>query len=181
MKTSSTGLNHLKQFEGFSASAYNDVAGLATIGYGHLIKTNEFHLRSAPITKTEALDLLAQDVKTAENEVNARVFLTPNQNEFDALVSLVYNIGVGAFASSTVLKRINLGENQERVTQAWNMWNKATVNGQLQVVAGLVNRRKSELELYLESSVSNMNQGTGFHRIKSNTIQKLNFWSKMRD
>jgi lysozyme len=163
MRTSRNGLNHIKQYEGFSATAYQDVAGLWTIGYGHLIKSNENHLHSATLTEEQAIELLAQDVRTAEQAVRANVVVELNQNQFDALVSLVFNIGSGAFSGSTVLSRINVNESVERITEAWLRWNKARVNGQLQVVPGLVNRRESEIELYFSALKKKSSNGNDFN------------------
>ena len=149
MESSANGLNHIKQYEGYSSTSYNDVAGLPTIGYGHLIDiVGEAYLLNSAITTSKALQLLAEDVKEAENAVNSCVMVTLNQNEFDALVSLVYNIGAGAFYSSTVLKEINLRKPKEQISAAWKAWNKATINGKKTMVKGLVNRRTAEVELY---------------------------------
>lgn len=149
MESSANGLNHIKQYEGYSSTSYNDVAGLPTIGYGHLIDiVGEAYLLNSVITTSKALQLLAEDVKEAENAVNSCVMVTLNQNEFDALVSLVYNIGAGTFSSSTVLKKINLRKSKEQISAAWKAWNKATINGKKTMVQGLVNRRTSEVELY---------------------------------
>ncbi len=149
MESSANGLNHIKQYEGYSSTSYNDVAGLPTIGYGHLIDiVGEAYLLNSAITTSKALQLLAEDVKEAENAVNSCVMVTLNQNEFDALVSLVYNIGAGTFSSSTVLKKINLRKSKEQISAAWKAWNKATINGKKTMVQGLVNRRTSEVELY---------------------------------
>ena len=145
MRTSDNGLDHIKKFEGYKPTSYNDVGGLPTIGYGHLIDiTLEAYLLNSVITETKALELLAEDVADAERAVNTYVMATLKQHEFDALVSLVYNIGSGNFSSSTVLKRINLREPEAAIVEAWQWFNKVGPN----VVQGLVNRRKSEVELY---------------------------------
>ena len=73
------------------------------------------------------------------------------QNQFDACVSLSFNIGVGGFKKSSVVKRIN-SDDFPNVPDAFMMWTKATINGQRQVVKGLVNRRRAEVDLFTKLS-----------------------------
>ena len=153
MKTSQQGLEFITEHEGVRYSAYQDQAGLWTIGVGHLIQPHEHHLQGAPITHAQVLELLAQDVKVAERAISNDVRANLDQNQFDALVSLIFNIGQGAFRSSTVLKRLNAGDTRERITEAWRMWNKYTdpATGQKVVSRGLDTRRIAETTLYFKS------------------------------
>lgn len=101
MKISSKGLELIKKYEGFSSGKYLCPAGKATIGYGHVIQSGETYTN---LTEKEALELLDQDADIAENTVNNLVKAPLNQNQFDALVSLVYNWGSGHFLRSLGLK-----------------------------------------------------------------------------
>lgn len=148
-KTSQTGIDFIKQFEGKKLTAYKDIAGLWTIGYGHLIKPNEGHLIGATITEAQAEQLLRDDLKQFENGVNqtiTQVKLT--QNQFDALVSLAFNIGVSAFRNSSLARNINAKLPAADIRARWIVWNKARVNGVLQQVRGLTRRREAEIEMY---------------------------------
>lgn len=154
MQISEPGLELLKQWEGFELKVYKDSAGLPTIGVGHLITKSEqssgnIVIAGVPVqyanglTDQQALDLLSQDVQPAENSVNNGVKVDLNQNQFDALVSFTFNVGVGAFTSSTLLKVLNQGQ-YDQVPDQLRRWNKA--GGK--VVQGLVNRRENEVELW---------------------------------
>jgi len=99
MKLGDRGLNLLKKWEqgpkgGFSPVIYPCSAGKNTIGYGHVITPDDNII--PPITEKQADDLLKQDIKTAENAINLLVKVSLTQNQFDALVCFVFNIGVGA-------------------------------------------------------------------------------------
>lgn len=142
MQTSANGLQFIAKWEGTVLHTYTDAGGRATIGVGHLLTAGESYPDG--ITEQQALDLLAQDVHTAEDAVNAGVKVTVSQNMFDAMVSLTFNIGTGGFASSTVLRDLNAG-NVPAAAKAFEMWDK--VNGQPN--AGLLNRRKAEESLFL--------------------------------
>lgn len=154
MQISENGLELLKQWEGFKLQQYKDSAGLPTIGVGHLITkaeqaSGEIVINGVPVqyanglTDQQALDLLSQDVQPAENAVNNNVKVVLSQNQFDALVSFTFNVGGGAFTSSTLLKVLNQGQ-YDQVPDQLRRWNKA--GGQ--VVQGLVNRRQNEINLW---------------------------------
>lgn len=142
---SQVGLDHLKRIEGWSSVVYKDQAGLPTIGYGHLLKPGEHFTE---ITRQMGEALLRQDVYFAVNAVNNMVKVDLTQGQFDALVSFVYNVGVGAFESSTLLRKLNAGDYDGAFVE-FERWNKVTVNGEKIVSSGLVNRRRSEQELFL--------------------------------
>ncbi|MDE5615792.1 MAG: glycoside hydrolase family protein [Alphaproteobacteria bacterium] len=118
----------------------------ATIGYGHLIKPGE-DFRGG-ITETEAINLLRADISTAEHAVRDNITVPITQNQYDALVSLAYNIGGGAFASSTVVQYINnpdfTSSKYPSLESAWRAWNRT----QGAVSNGLINRRNDEWNMY---------------------------------
>jgi lysozyme len=139
--------------EGFSAKAYDlegDIAGVDTIGYGHLLTENERQtgmLVEVPwangITKAHALKVLAQDLRISQMCVDRNVKVPLTENQRIALVSFVFNLGCGAFCRSTLLKRLNAGE-YEAVPAELGRWIKN--NGR--VIKGLINRRNKEAEMW---------------------------------
>lgn len=171
MKTSQNGLEFIKSHEGFKLAAYQDVAGKWTIGVGHLIDLDtEQHLLGAPITEAQVIELLQEDVREAEAAVNSQVTATLNQNQFDALVSFVFNLGSGNFSQATFRKLINQGKGREEVEPAWKRWDKARDpnTGQLVSFAGLARRRQEEVDLYYsmdpkkkDADSSGINYGPG--------------------
>lgn len=131
----------IKKAEGLRLKAYLDTGGVWTIGYGH---TGPEVVEGLTITLDGAERLLREDLRTAEGHVNKLVKVALTQNQFDALVSFVYNIGGGAFKESTMLRLLNAGDYEGAANQ-FPRWNKD--NGK--VVAGLTNRRREERELFL--------------------------------
>jgi lysozyme len=119
--------------------AYQDSAGIWTIGVGHTPSN-----QGAVITEKEALELFDSDIEWSVNAVNQGVTKQLNQDQFDCLVSFVFNVGQGAFKSSTLLKEINKGRFNLAANQL-HRWNKITVGGAKVVSGGLVYRRASEI------------------------------------
>jgi lysozyme len=140
MKTSINGLNLIKNFEGLRRQAYKCPAGIWTIGYGHTTDVNVGDV----ITEMQAISLLSQDVAESERAVNQYVHVPLTQNQFDALVSFVFNLGVGDFRSSTLLKKINAGDD-DGAAQEFGRW--IHVDGK--TLPGLVRRREAERVLFL--------------------------------
>ena len=136
MKTSQHGIDLIKQFEGCRLNAYLDAVGVPTIGYGHIsgVKMGD------KITQAQAEQLLKNDLVKYENGVNALTRYQFNQNEFDALVSFAYNLGVGNLTKLTAGQTRNKGQ----IADAMLLYNKA--GGQ--VLSGLTKRRKKEKELF---------------------------------
>lgn len=132
---------HLKLWEGCKLVAYKDVGGVWTIGYG---STGPHVFPGLIITQAQADAYLDADLARFEQSINSKVKVSINQNQYDALVSLAYNIGVAGFERSTVLRRLNSGD-YDGAADAMLMWNK--VNGK--IVKGLVNRREAERKLFL--------------------------------
>jgi len=150
MRTSKAGQDLIKSFEGChkmrsdgKIQAYVCPAGHWTIGWG----TTKGVYRGQIITKEEADALFLADLEMFENAVNRLVKVDLTQNQFDALVSFVYNLGEGAFAKSTLLKRLNSGQFEE-VPEQLMRWNKARVKGVLQPLRGLTRRRAAEAALF---------------------------------
>jgi lysozyme len=144
MRISEAGIDLIKRFEGLELESYQDIAGVWTIGYGH----TETAGPNQKISAREADDLLRRDLAPRERAVEQLVKAPLNQNEFDALVSFVFNVGIGALKSSTALKRLNHND-RLGAADALTWWNKATVAGVLREVTGLTRRRASERALFL--------------------------------
>jgi lysozyme len=139
------GLTLIKQFEGLRLEAYQDVAGIWTIGYGHTRGV----VQGMTFTEDQADAALRADLAAAEAAVDRDVAgATTTDNQFAAMVALCYNIGSGNFATSTVLRDHRAGQAQA-AADAFLLWNKSKVGGVLQEVAGLTNRRGAEQTLYL--------------------------------
>lgn len=140
LKTSQNGLSFIEQHEGKRLAAYRDGGQVLTIGVGH---TGPDVYPGMTITHLEAMQLLAKDVVHAEQGVNSAVKVPLTQNQFDALVSLTFNIGVTAFTSSTLLKKLNRGDYAGASAQ-FERW--CRDNGRM--VQGLLNRRRNEAALF---------------------------------
>ncbi len=144
MRINQAGLDLIKTFEGLELEAYVDPVGIWTIGFGHTGEVRE----GMVISPAQAEDLLRKDVSRTEKGVSSVINQNVNENEFSALVSLAYNIGNAALASSTALKRLNIGD-RLGAAQAIEWWNKGRVNGRLVELPGLTRRRAAEKNLFL--------------------------------
>jgi len=148
---SALGLALIAEFEGFVATPYNDVAGHATIGFGHLLHhgpvTALDRSRWGTLTRARALAILDADADIAETGVRRLVKVTVSQGEFDALVSFAFNVGLGALAESTLLRRLNAGKRTAAMLE-FARWTRA--GGR--VVGGLVRRRLAEAYLFASGS-----------------------------
>jgi lysozyme len=140
MKTSQAGIDLIKKFEGLRLEAYEDVVGVWTIGYGHTGDVQPWET----LTEAEAEMLLVGDLEETEEGVERLVTVDLDQNEFDALVSFAFNVGLGALKSSTLLKLLNSG-NRTGAAAQFKRWDKA--GGK--VYAGLSRRRAAEAEMFL--------------------------------
>ena len=140
MITSQKGVDLIKSHEGLKLSAYLDTGKVWTIGYGH---TGKDVYRGMKISATQAEALLRGDLKEAEDAVNTLVKTIITQNQFDALVSFVFNVGVAAFKKSTLLKMLNL-ENYTDASGQFHRWNQD--NGK--ILNGLILRRAAESKLF---------------------------------
>ncbi|PMY33056.1 MULTISPECIES: lysozyme [Pseudomonas] len=146
------GLSAIKASEGCKLSAYQDSAGIWTIGYGTTGKVNGQSInRGMAIDEECAERLLRTSLLTFEKDVNRLVkFIGLTQNQYDALVSLIYNIGTTNFSQSTLLKELNKG-NVLQAAEQFLAWCKLTDAKTRQKItsAGLLNRRRLERELFL--------------------------------
>lgn len=155
MKISDNGLNKIKQWEAFIPFAYDDfdppksrrkikqgdrINGTLTIGYGH---TGADVRPGMTVTEDQATELLRKDVGSAERAIARHVKVELNQNEYDALVSFVFNVGEGNFQGSTLLKKLNQGRHDE-VPGEMMKW----INSKGKKMTGLVNRRSAEAGLW---------------------------------
>lgn len=140
MKTSQGGLDFIQDVEGCKLFAYLDTGGVWTIGVGH---TGPEVVKGLSCTMEQAMAWLAEDVREAEDAINKAVKVSLTQNQFDALVSFVFNVGVGAFLSSTLLKKLNAGDYEGAAGQ-FPRWNKD--NGK--EIAGLTKRRHLEQSVF---------------------------------
>lgn len=146
MKTSKAGLNLIKQFESFRAAPYLCSAGVPTIGYGTTVYPNgiKVKLSDQKITQQLAESFLQHHVNAIEKDILSLIKVPLKQNQFDALVSFSYNVGVGAFRDSTLLKLLNAGD-IDGASKQFERWNKA--GGK--VSNGLTRRRNAEKALFL--------------------------------
>jgi len=144
MNISDDGFNIIKKFEGCELEAYKCAAGVWTIGYGHTKDVQE----GDKWTEEKSEFMLWRELEDEyEHYVNSLVTVPLNQCQFDALVSWVYNLGPNNLKSSTLLKTLNLG-NYNGVPEQIMRWNKATVDGERKVLAGLTRRREAEALMF---------------------------------
>ena len=149
MKASNNAIELIKRFEGFSATPYLCPAGVPTIGYGSTMQPNDkpVTMKHPPIDAEEAAEWLEQDVGIIAAGLHMRTkSLNLNQNQFDALVSWVYNLGLGNFDKSTLYKMLR-AKNYSAAAQEILKWNKA--GGK--VLDGLTRRRKAEYDLFVKA------------------------------
>lgn len=140
-KTNDAGVELIKSFEGLRLKAYRDSVNVLTIGYGH---TGPDVRVGQVITEKEAERLLREDLGTAERGVESAITEDITDNQFAACVSLAFNVGVGAFRKSSIVKYINAGD-VLLAADRFLLYNKA--GGK--VLAGLTRRRKAERALFL--------------------------------
>lgn len=140
MKTSQRGIDLIRQFEGERLSAYLCPAGIPTIGVGHT--GPDVHMGTR-ITAAQSEALLKQDLAKFETGVEKLVTHPITQDQFDALVSFSFNLGLGALKGSTLLKKLNAGDFQG-ASNEFSKW----VNAGGQRLAGLVRRRAAEQMLF---------------------------------
>lgn len=142
---SSLGLKLIKAFEGYRETASTLVTGQRVIGYGHPLDDDEAH---EPVNREAALDLLRADVAPVEAMIRETVFTPLSQGQFDALCSLVFNIGPVNFMTSNIRHALNNGRILD-AAGAFDEWRKADIDGKTYVVDALVRRRTAEKALFL--------------------------------
>lgn len=144
MKVSSAGINLIKEFEGVRLKSYKCPAGVWTVGVGHTSAAGPPKVGPGmEITNAQAMKILAQDLGQFENGIDTMVKVPLTQNQFDALVSFTYNVGLGAFQKSTLLKKLNAGQ-YDAVPAELMKWTKAGGKE----LPGLVRRRRAEAAMW---------------------------------
>lgn len=143
MKLSENGIYLIKRFEGFSAEPYICPAGKVTIGYGHIVSDREKYTYPI-ICESEALDILLDDVCKFESAINRICHIHLNQNQFDALVSLCFNVGISAVKKSKMLAKLNGGDYVGAANE-FDDW----IHSDGRVLQGLIKRRAAEKALFL--------------------------------
>ncbi len=144
MHTSKRGLELIKHFEHLALKPYICPAGQLTVGFGHCVRTKKERTQfQQGISEPTALQLLAQDVAIAERAVMRLASVSLTQNQFDALVSLIFNIGSGAFQRSALRSKVNRSEHDE-VPEEFMRW--VWAGGRK--LRGLMLRRAAEARLY---------------------------------
>lgn len=142
MKMSADGRRRLAVREGVRLKAYKDTVGVWTIGVGHTSAAGPPTVTPGlTITKEECDEIFARDLVQYERAVARAVKVTLAQNQFDALVSLCFNIGTGGFAKSSVVKRLNAGDTAG-AADAFLLWNKPKE---------IIGRRRTERKQFLEA------------------------------
>jgi lysozyme len=145
LTASRAALDLIASFEGFRARAAKTPDGRWTLGFGHVATARE----GLSVSRAEAEDLLRWDLRPVEDMVRQSALTPLNQNQFDALVSFAFNIGVTNFATSDVLRYLNQGQ-PIAAALAMHAWRRARVNGRVLVIDALVRRRAAEAALFLE-------------------------------
>lgn len=148
MRISDKGISLIKQFEGLRLTAYQDSVGVWTIGYGWTQPVDGKPIRPGMTIKEETAErLLRTGLVGYESDVSKVVKVKLTQGQFDALVSFAYNLGTRALSTSTLLQKLNAGDNAGAADE-FPRWNKA--GGK--VLPGLTRRREAERALFLSDS-----------------------------
>ena len=142
MKTSPKGIALIKEFEGLRLKAYLCPGGVWTIGYGHTAGVKPGML----ISKAQAEEYLKADLIAFERYLNG-LGLALNQNQFDALISFIYNVGTGNFYSSTLLRKVRANPQDNSIMDEFLRW----VYSKGRVLPGLQRRRLAEMKLYFSN------------------------------
>lgn len=140
------GYQLIMKFEAFSSRPYLDGGGVWTIGYGNTFYANGSRVKGTdkPISEPVAFQLFKITADHFAYKVNQLINVKLSQNQFNAIVSFTYNVGIQAFTDSTLLKFINKNPNDINITTQFMRWNKD--NGK--EIKGLTNRRRKEATLY---------------------------------
>jgi lysozyme len=150
MEVSKAGMEFIASFEAVILHTYDDGFGFPTIGIGHLIKPGDGFNSKSKITREEAFALFKKDLKQYEDTVNSAIKVPMTQNQFDAMVSLCFNIGREGFRGSSLVRVMNRGDVTEAAERIL-LWNR--VKGR--VVRGLTRRREAEKAMFLSKKRNN--------------------------
>lgn len=147
MRLNDEGYKLIQEFEGFKLSAYRDSVGIPTIGYGNITYADGKKVKMGDkITKEQADVLFKLYADKFASEVSKVIVATITQNQFNALVSFAYNVGITNLKKSTLLKKVNLNPSDETIEFEFLKW----VNAGGKRLQGLVNRRVSESKIYFK-------------------------------
>ena len=141
--TTEQGVDFIKSFEGFKPYVYKDIAGLNTIGYGHLIRKGEVFPET--ISEEEGEIILKRDLYKAERSILRNINVPLFDNQFNSLVSWVFNIGSGAIQRSTLRMKLNRGDDIDDVGDEFLKW----VYAGGRRIKGLIRRRKAERLMFI--------------------------------
>ncbi|KAA6402535.1 MAG: putative lysozyme [Streblomastix strix] len=144
LKPSQNIVDFVKGFEGLNLTAYTCPAGIWTIGYGHTKNVK----KGDQITLQQANQFLTEDLTDSGKQMVKIVKVPMTQNQYDSLVSFTFNLGIGNLQSSTLLRKLNAGDDKG-ASEEFLKWNHARVGGVLKVLDGLTKRRKAEKDLFL--------------------------------
>lgn len=149
-------INDVKKSEGFRSKPYLDSVGKPTIGYG-----STFYENGVPVTMNDAAitigraDQLLRNVSRAfYNDISEYINVELSANQWNAIMSFVYNIGVPNFATSTILKMINNDPNDSNIANEFAKWKYGTIKGVKQIIPGLITRRAREAQMYFKKKVA---------------------------
>jgi len=142
MKTSHKGIALIKEFEGLRLKAYKCPGGVWTIGYGHTAGVQP----GMVISEAQAEEYLMADLIASEKYLND-LRLAINQNQFDALISFIYNVGTGNFSRSTLLRKVRANPQDNSIMDEFLRW----VYSKGRVLPGLQRRRLAEMKLYFSN------------------------------
>ena len=142
MKASPKGIALIKEFEGLRLKAYKCPGGVWSIGYGHTAGVKS----GMVITEAQAEEYLKADLIAFERYLNG-LGLALNQNQFDALVSFIYNVGTGNFSNSTLLRKVRANPQENSIMDEFLRW----VYSKGRVLPGLQRRRLAEMKLYFSN------------------------------
>lgn len=160
-KLNKASIDLVKSFEGLRLKPYLDSVKVPTIGYGttYYEDGKKVTLNDPEITEARAEQLFAVHLDTFAASVEKLVQVPLTDNQFGAICSFVYNLGSGAFAKSTLLKKLN-AKDYAGAAEQFEVWNKERVNGVLTPSKGLTRRRQAEKALFLQSPAPAVTQKT---------------------
>jgi lysozyme len=145
MKASNGIKDFIKRYEGCKLTSYKDSVGVLTIGYGH---TGSDVKAGRTITQAEANNLFDKDIAAFEGQLNSLLVGTQvSQNQFDALLSFSFNLGIGKLKTSTLFKKVKSNPSDESIGNEFRRW----VYAGGKVLSGLVRRRDEEAKWYFKS------------------------------
>lgn len=148
MKPSKQAIEIIKKYEGLFLNAYLCPASVPTIGYGTIRYPDGKPIKlGEKITLKKAEELLTWEVEKIATQIPD---LKLNQNQYDALVSWVYNLGIGNFLKSTLYRKVKVNPEDPTIKDEFMKWTKARVGGKLTILKGLVRRRTEEYNLYAQ-------------------------------